>query len=114
MNDYLELYRKFKDIKDIEDYIDEVEKLRFYFQTQQIQMMLEHIRQLTEKYKLETLTWNFVNQYRPIDYTEAYINAERFMQFHGAKLVAEKVLDFKKQLSQDEIAFIESMIKPME
>ena len=33
MNDYLEIDKKFKDVKDIADYIDDVEKLRHYYAT---------------------------------------------------------------------------------
>ena len=114
MNDYLEVFRKFKDIKEISDYVDEVEKLRLYFRAQQYEKMQEHIISLTKKYFVETLLWNSVNQSMPITYQQSYVNAENFMQLQGAKLVVEKVMDFQNRLSQDEISFIESMIKSME
>ncbi len=114
MNDYLEIYEKFKDIKDIGDYIDEVQKLRDYYRTWQFQEMQNHINFLTKKYALETLLWNIVNNEAPITYGQAYINAENFMCAQGAKLIVEKVQDFKHRLSEQETVFIESIIKSME
>ena len=114
MNDYLEIFEKFKDIKDMTDYIDEVRKLRYFYGTGQVQEMQIHIGSLTKKYAIETLLWNIVNNEAPVTYEQSYINAENFMCAQGAKLVTDKVHDFKKRLSQEEITFIESMIKPME
>lgn len=112
--DYLELYKRFKDAKDIADYIDEVEKLRFYYGTHQHFELQAHIKYLTEKYPIETFMWNSVNRYMPTDDTQSYINAENFMRAQGAKLIVEKVLDFRKRLTQEEIVFIESITKPVE
>ncbi len=114
MNDYLEIYEKFKDIKDISDYIDELQKLRNYYRTWQFQEMQNHINSLTNKYALETLFWNIVHNEAPITYDQAYINAENFMCAQGAKLIVEKVHDFKSRLSEQETVFIESMVKSME
>ena len=75
--------------------------------------MQEHIRSLTIKYSFETLMWNTVNTQPPLTYEQAYINAENFLLGQGAKLVVEKISDYKNRLSSDEISFIESMIKPM-
>lgn len=110
MNDYLEIFGKFKEIKEIRDYTDEVEKLRIYFRNQQYQQIQEHILSLTQKYFIDTFSWNLVHQNMPTTYHQAYINAENFMQMQGAKLVVEKVIDFQNRLSQDEIAFIKSMM----
>lgn len=114
MNDYLKIYEKFKDIKDISDYIDEVQKLRDYYRARQFQEMQNHINSLTNKYALETLFWNFVHNEAPITYEQAYINAENFMCAQGAKIIVEKVHDFKNHLTEEENVFIESMVKPME
>lgn len=54
MKDYLDIYKKFSDIKDIKDYIDEVIKLRNYYNSMQYEKMQEHINELTRKYVLET------------------------------------------------------------
>lgn len=110
MNDYLKVFEKFRDVKEITDYIDEVVKLRNYYGAGQFQEMQGHIGSLTKKYVLETLLWNLVNNEAPVTYEQAYINAENFMRLQGAKLITERVHDFKKRLSQEEIAFIESMI----
>ncbi len=112
--DYLELYKKYKDIKEIADLIDDVEKLRFYCRTQQFQKMQNHIVALTKKYFVESALWNMVNQEKPTTYMQSYINAENFLSGQGAKLIVEKVADYKKRMSEEEIAFIESMIKTME
>lgn len=39
MNDYLNIYEKFKDVKEVADYIDDVNTLRYYYRTQQFMMM---------------------------------------------------------------------------
>ena len=114
MNDYLDVLDMFKDAKEIFDLCDDVQKLREYYRTGQFQKMQEHIRSLTVKYSLETLVWNTVNTQAPLTYEQAYINAENFLRGQGAKLVVEKISDYKNRLSSDEISFIESMIKPME
>ena len=113
MNDYLEIYEKFKDVKEIFDLCDDVQKLREYYRTGQLQKMQEHIRSLTIKYSLETLVWNAVNTQPPLTYEQAYINAENFLRGQGAKLVVEKISGYKSRLSSAEISFIES-VKPME
>ena len=98
MNDYLEVFEKFKDVKEIFDFCDDVQKLREYYRTGQFQKMQEHT----------------VNTQPPLTYEQAYINAEAFLRGQGAKLVVEKISGYKSRLSPDEISFIESMIKPME
>ena len=111
MNDYLEVFEKFKDVKEIFDFCDDVQKLREYYRTGQFQKMQEHIRSLTVKYSLETLVWNVVNKHPPLTYEQAYINAENFLRGQGVKLVVEKISGYKSRLSPDEISFIES-VKP--
>ncbi len=114
MNDYLEVFEKFKDVKEIFDLCDDVQKLREYYRARQFQKMQEHIRALTIKYSLETLVWNTVNTQPPLTYEQAYINAENFLCAQGAKLVVEKISGYKSRLSPDEISFVEAMIKAME
>ena len=110
MNDYLEVFEKFKDVKEIFDLCDDVQKLREYYRTGQLQMMQEHIRLLMLKYLAETVAWNIRNPQQPTTYEQAYINAENFLCRQGAKLVVEKISGYKSRLSLDEISFIESMI----
>ncbi|MCM1194622.1 MAG: hypothetical protein NC332_01665 [Firmicutes bacterium] len=114
MVDYLEIFEKFKDVKDIGDYIDDTRKLRLYFGTRQFVEMQNHIIELTRKYSVETIVWNAVNTEKPTTYQQAYINAENFLCAQGVKLIAEKISNYKKYLTQEEIAFIEKMIEPME
>lgn len=114
MNDYLLIYEKFKDTKDISEYIDEVQNLRYYYKSWQFQKMQEHIGSLMTKYALETFMWNSINREFPTTYEQSYFSAENFMRVQGAKLIVEKVYDFKKRLSEQETAFIESTIKLME
>lgn len=113
MNDYLEIYEKFKDVKDIQDYIDDVQKLRKYYHTRQFQKMQEHITSLMIKYLTETVAWNICNPQQPTTCEQAYINAENFLCAKGVKLVVEKISGYKSRLTPDEISFIES-VKPME
>ena len=113
MIDYLEIYKKFKDVKEVKDYIDDVVLLRHYYATQQYQKMQDHIRKLMNKYLVETLVWNTVNTSQPTTVEQSYINAENFLRMQGAKIIAEKIKDYAKRLSEDEKAFVESMIKTM-
>ena len=114
MADYLKIYEKFKDVKEVKDYIDDVIILRHYYATQQYSQMQDHIRKLTIKYPVEALTWNIVHPIMPNTYEQAYINAEGFMQVQGAIIVAKTVTNYVQHLTEDEAAFVESMIKPME
>ena len=111
MNDYLEIDKKFKDVKDIADYIDDVEKLRHYYATRQYQNMLNHIQGIRNKYFIEAFVWNTVNNIPPMTYEQYYINAENFLCAQGAKLIAEKVHDFKVRLTKEEAGFIETLIQ---
>lgn len=114
MKDYLEIYKKFDDIKDIKDYIDEVIKLRNYYNTRQYEKMQEHINELTKKYVLETFVWNIMNPYMPTTYEQSYQNAENFMRGKGAELIIEKVIDYATRLSREEQDFVEALAKPTE
>lgn len=114
MNDYLDIYKKFEDVKDIRDYIEEVKKLRDYFSSKQYEKMYEHICGLTKKYALEAIVWNIINPYMPTTYEQAYHNAENFMCVKGAELITIKVMDYASRLSNEEQTFVESLTKPME
>ena len=113
MIDYLEIYKKFKDVKEVKDYIDDVILLRHYYATQKHSQMQDHIRNLMNKYLVETLVWNTVNTSQPTTVEQSYINAENFLRMQGARIIAEKINDYAKRLSEDEKAFVESMIKTM-
>lgn len=114
MTDYLKVYEKFKDVKEVKDYIDDVTLLRHYYETQQFSEIQEHIHKLTLKYPLETITWNTVNSVMPNTYEQAYINAENFLQMQGAKIVLKVVRHCKQDLTEQEVVFVESMVKPTE
>ena len=114
MADYLKIYEKFKEVKEVKDYIDDVILLRHYYATQQYAQMQDHIRKLTFKYLVEAITWNTVNRVMPNTYEQAYINAENFLQVQGAIIVVKTVNHYVQQLTENEAAFIESIIKPME
>ena len=66
------------------------------------------------KYAFETLAWNTVNTFQPTTVEQSYINAENFLQVQGAKIITKEVKNYAQRLSEDEKAFIESMIKSME
>ena len=114
MTDYLKIYEKFKDVKEVKDYIDDVILLRHYYATQQYSQMQDHIRQLMNKYLVETLVWNTVNTSQPTTVEQSYINAENFLQMQGAKIIAKAVKNYAQRLDEDEKSFVESMIKAME
>lgn len=114
MNDYLPTFEQYKDIKEIADLIDEVKKLRAYYFAQQYDKMQQHIRSLTVKYLLETLAWNTTHQIMPMTAQQSYLNAETFMRLKGISVLANYRIKVHEQLSADEIAFIESINKPVE
>ena len=111
MIDYLEIYKKFKDVKEVKDSIDDVILLRHYYATQQYSQMQDHIRKLMNKYLVETLVWNTVNTSQPTTVEQSYINAENFLQMQGAKIIVEKVKDYAQRLNESEKKFIEALIK---
>ena len=75
--------------------------------------MQDHVRKLMNKYLEETLVWNTVNISQPTTVEQSYINAENFLQMHGAKIIEEKVKDYAQRLNEVEKTFIESMINLM-
>ena len=111
MTDYLKIYEKFKDVKEVKDYISDVILLRHYYATQQYSQMQDHVRKLMNKYLEETLVWNTVNTSQPTTVEQSYINAENFLQMQGAKIIVEKIKDYYKHLPENEVGFIESMIR---
>ena len=110
MTDYLKTYEKFKDVKEVKDYIDDVILLRHYYATQQYSQMQDHIRKLMNKYLVETIMWNTANAYQPTTVEQSYINAENFLQMHGAKIITKAVKNFAECLTEDETELVESLI----
>lgn len=108
--DYLEIYKKFKDVKEVNDYLDDVKKLRFYFETKSYNQMLNHINTIKIKYFVEVVSWNSVNTVQPQSYEQAYINAENFLCYQGAIIILKKVNNYINRLSQDECKFIDSIV----
>ncbi len=114
MADYLEIYKKFKEVKEIEDYINDVIALRYYYSTNQFDQMWRHINDLTNKYFVETKVWNGFNPAQPQTYEQAYINAENFLQMQGAVIVAKKVKNYTLRLTEGEMAIIKLLIETWE
>ncbi len=90
MNDYLEIFYKFREDKEITDLIDDVQKLRFYYSTKQHDAMIQHINNLTIKYLTEALVWNSVNTIQPVNYEQSYQNAEDFLKAKGIDMLIKK------------------------
>lgn len=90
MNDYLNTFEQYKDIKEIADLIDEVKKLREYYRTQQYDKMQQHINSLTAKYPVETKIWNSTYKTMPTTIQQSYINAENFLRLKGISALDEK------------------------
>lgn len=108
MNDYLEVFRQYKEVFDL---VDDVQKLRAYYSTQQYKAMVQHIQHLVAKYPLEAGIWNLFNRIMPDTYDQAYQNAENFLRFKGFKMLLEKGYNLSKHLTQEEIASIQQMTK---
>ena len=111
MTDYLEIYKKFKDVKEVKDYINDVIRLRQYYASQQFDKMQEHIQKLMIKYAFETIAWNTTRPYQPTTIQQSYINAEHFLQMQGAIIVTKTVKHYDQYLTVGETEFIKSMIK---
>lgn len=111
MTDFVEILNSYKDSKDVLDFIDDVQKLRFYYSTQQFEEMLKLIHHLTIKYSSETIIWNSINRNQPVDYNQAYQNAENFLRTKGFSMLIQKGYDLCQLVKQDEIVCIEKMRK---
>ena len=114
MEDYLEIYKKFAEVKEVEDYVCDVNTLRYYYSSMQFEQMEKHIKHLMLKYPNETIAWNAVNLQQPQTYEQAYKNAENFLCVQGAKIVAKKVTNYAQRLSKEENEFVWLKIKPIE
>lgn len=112
MNDYLTTFEQYKDVKDIADLTDEVKKLREYYYTQQYDAMQQHIHSLMTKYLFETVAWNSTHKTMPMTVQQSYINAETFLRLKGFSLLLEKGVKQQDRLTSEELAFIQSTIKP--
>ena len=112
MNDYLTTFEQYKDVKEIADLIEEIKNLREYYRTQQYDRMQQHINELTGKYLIETLTWNATHPSMPTTVQQAYLNAENFLRLKGLSLLLEKGVKLQDRFTSEELAFIQSTIKP--
>ena len=114
MEDNIEIFERYKSIREIADLIDDITKLREYYYSKQYDKMQQHINDLTHKYIVETLTWNAAHPSMPTNPQQAYLNAENFLRLKGFSVLLKSGIKTSEKLSADEIAFIESTIKPME
>jgi len=112
MNDYLTTFEQYKDVKEIADLTDEIKKLREYYYTQQYDAMQQHIHSLMTKYLFETVAWNSTHKTMPMTVQQSYINAETFLRLKGFSLLLEKGVKLQDWLTSEELAFIQSTIKP--
>ena len=111
MNDYLTTFEQYKDIKGITDLIDEVNKLREYYNTQQYAAMNKHINSLTTKYLVETFLWNSTHPTMPATVQQSFIIAEVFLRLKGISVLMKNGIKVQEQLTAEEIQFIESTIR---
>lgn len=88
--DYLDQYKKYKDIKEIYEFIDDVLKLRSLYSTMQYDEMLKHIQYLMTKYEKETKEWNKNHNVPPQTYYQCYINAEAFLEAKGKDILIKE------------------------
>lgn len=114
MSDYLEVLEKYQDIKEISDLKEDVKKLREYYHNGQHDKMQQHIQSLMVKYLAETVTWNSTHHTMPTTAQQSYLNAEAFLRLKGFSILLQNGIKTQERLSADEIAFIESTIRPME
>lgn len=89
--DWLEQYKSYQNIKEVRDYIENVQKLRFLYQTMNYKEMQQHIGDIMRKYPMESVIWNTTNNIMPQTYEQMYRNAEAFLQAVGVQLLIEKL-----------------------
>ena len=111
MEDYLEIFKGYKDVKDVFDLVDDVQKLRFYYSTKQYETMMQHIRNLVAKYPLDAELWNLFHPNMPNTYEEAYASAESFLRGKGFAILLKKGYDLSQYLKQEEITTIQQTNK---
>ena len=113
MIDCLEVLKRYKDVKDVFDLVDDVQKLRFYYSTQQYETMMRHISNLVAKYPIDAGFWNLFHPNMPSTYEEAYASAEIFLRGKGFAMLLQKGYDLSQHLKQEEINSIQQMNKPI-
>lgn len=91
MSDYLEVLKRYQDIKEISDLIDDVEKLREYYHSGQYDKMQQHIQSLMLKYLTETVIWNSSHTAAPQTPEQSYQNAETFLCAKARAMMLEKI-----------------------
>lgn len=91
MSDYLEVLKRYQDIKEISDLIDDVEKLREYYHSGQYDKMQQHIQSLMLKYLTETVVWNSSHTVAPQSPEQQYQNAEAFLYAKAQATMLEKI-----------------------
>lgn len=89
MNDYLQEFDKFKNIKEMGELIEEIRELRRLYTSEQFVQMQLYIAYLMQKYALETVAWNSSHPIQPQSYEEQYTSAETFLEAKGAKIILE-------------------------
>lgn len=98
MNDYLKELKKYKEFKEIKDIVEDAIKLNELYNAEKHNEMLEHIRNLMNKYFVETLTWNSINRVMPQTIEQQYINANDFLKAQSVKILIEKGVEVSKEL----------------
>lgn len=101
MADFLKLFEMHKDIKDIEDLVNEIRELRNLYYSKQFNEMNLHINNLTQKYFVETLMWNSINQIMPQTTEQQFINAEKFLKAQGVRILTEKGIKIIENLGDN-------------
>lgn len=89
MNDYLQEFDKFKNIKEMGELIEEIMELRRLYTSEQFVQMQRYIAYLMQKYALETAVWNSSHPIQAQSFKEHYINAETFLKAKGVKIISE-------------------------
>lgn len=72
--------------------------------------MMDNINELLVKYYKERIVWNLANPIQPQNYDQNYLSTERFMQCQGAVLIVKNSNKYSHYLTQEEDAFIKSML----
>lgn len=111
MDDYLEILKQYNGLAEISALIEETQKLRGYYLSQQYNEMIRHIKAIMKKYFVESTIWNLICRQQPDNFLAAYQNANNFLKTKGFSVLLQKGYDLSQYLTKEETCIIQQMMK---
>ena len=89
MSDYLDKLEPFRYVKEMSNIIDDVKKLRAYYNSHSFTEMEKHISKIYFSYINEAVIWNKIFTCPPQTYEQAYQSAEEFLRTKAFAVLLE-------------------------